>query len=290
MDWNISILGATKYKYTDENQGSKYKIEYKPNSVFTFGAESNNPEGGIGSQENSIYMETTYKFNTSFEDQLKPITKVSNNVWDKRYAEVERDNTLTVINVEAEKERAKTISSATLGQVEFQAILESDLSTNKFGDSTLSVIDLKSIPGYNDQGQSLSYNANQVSLNEDGDTWAAAEVDLALVEKTSKNCILSNKSFVYIKRGTVCYIDVTFTENDRYEAKTETIKIKTGKKYSLATVGEKARTSYVANQTNRGKDQYDTSYRFYRFLRGTGYDTNGPNYVCGKYYFWDCNN
>ena len=281
--WEHINLGATKYKYTDENKGSKYTIEYKPNSLFTFGAELNNTEGGIGSQENSIYMETTYKFNTSFEDQLKPITKVSNNVWDKRYTEVERDNTLRLQLVTREKE----ISLATLGQTEYQATKEVELSLDSFGNSTLSVIDLKTISGYNDKGQSLTYNADQVSLNEDGDTWAAAEVDLALVEKTSKNCILSDESVVYIKRGTVCNIDVTFEENDEYKAKAESIKITTDKKYSNASIGENSSTlglKYVPNReytnSNSKRDyrtQFKTKYTTFRINEGYGYNPNGQD-------------
>ena len=267
--WEHINLGATKYKYTDENKGSKYTIEYKPNSLFTFGAELNNTEGGIDSQGNSIYMETTYKFNTSFEDQLKPITKASNNVWDKRYAEVERDNTLTLHD-------SRKNSIATLGQTEYKAILESDLSQDQFSQSTLSVVDLTTIPGYRNKGQVVTYDSSQVSLNEDGDTWAAAEVDLALVEKTSKNCILSDESVVYIKRGTVCTIDVTFVGNDEYKGKAESIKITTEKKYSLATVG-----TYTINETTQS-----TSYRQYNYTRDRvitldEFNNNGQTWTYG---------
>ena len=83
-------LGVTMYEFNEENKGSKFKIEYKPNSFFTFGAEqdqSDNPS-------TSLYIETKYKFNTPFEEQLAPIASASNDVWSKRYDEVERDNTI----------------------------------------------------------------------------------------------------------------------------------------------------------------------------------------------------
>ena len=51
---------------------------------------------GLDTSKNSVYIETTYKLNTSFEDQSKSITRASNNVWDKSYDEVERDNTLVI--------------------------------------------------------------------------------------------------------------------------------------------------------------------------------------------------
>ena len=64
---NIS-LRITKYSLNEEKSRSKFKIKYTPNSLFTFGMETNN-ENGLSVTENSICIETTYKFNTNFEDQ-----------------------------------------------------------------------------------------------------------------------------------------------------------------------------------------------------------------------------
>ena len=93
-------LGVTQYDFNDENKGSKFKIEYKPNSFFTFGAEQDQSD----TPSTSVYIETKYKFNTPFEEQLAPIASASNDVWSKRYDEVERDNTITLETLEtAEK-------------------------------------------------------------------------------------------------------------------------------------------------------------------------------------------
>ena len=85
-------LGITQYKFNEESQGSKFKVEYKPNSVFTFGVEqdqSDNPNS-------SLYIETKYAFDTSLEEQLKPAVQAYSSVWSKRYDEVERDNKITL--------------------------------------------------------------------------------------------------------------------------------------------------------------------------------------------------
>ena len=88
-------LGATKYHFNEDNSGSKYKVEYRPNSLITFGLELKNPEG-TGIKERNVYLETKYKFDTPFDEQLRPITKISKNVWNKRYDEVERSNTIAL--------------------------------------------------------------------------------------------------------------------------------------------------------------------------------------------------
>ena len=103
-------LGVTQYDFNETHKGSKFKIEYKPNSFFTFGAEQDQSD----TPSTSLYIETKYKFNTPFEDQLKPIIKASNNVWDKHYDEVERDNTITLeladtLDVENKKSVAPTL-------------------------------------------------------------------------------------------------------------------------------------------------------------------------------------
>ena len=85
-------LGITQYKFNEENQGSKFKVEYKPNSLLTFGVEqdqSDNPNS-------SLYIETKYAFDTSLEEQLKPAVQAYSSVWSKRYDEVERNNKITL--------------------------------------------------------------------------------------------------------------------------------------------------------------------------------------------------
>ena len=85
-------LGVTHYNFNEETQGNKFKVEYKPNSLFTFGVEqdqSDNPNS-------SLYVETKYEFNKPLEEQLQSTARVSGDVWSKRYNEVERDNKITL--------------------------------------------------------------------------------------------------------------------------------------------------------------------------------------------------
>ena len=85
-------LGVTHYDFNKENRGSKFKIEYKPNSLFTFGVEqdiSDNPSA-------SLYIETKYEFNKPLEEQLQSTSRFSGDVWSQRYNEVERDNNVTL--------------------------------------------------------------------------------------------------------------------------------------------------------------------------------------------------
>ena len=62
-------------------RSNKLKVQYKPNSFFTLGVETDLSEN----TSNSLYLETTYKFDTPFEDQLEPITNIASNVWDKMF-------------------------------------------------------------------------------------------------------------------------------------------------------------------------------------------------------------
>ena len=85
-------LGVTHYNFNEETQGNKFKVEYKPNSLFTFGVEqdqSDNPSS-------SLYVETKYEFNKPLEEQLQSTARVSGDVWSKRYNEVERDNKISL--------------------------------------------------------------------------------------------------------------------------------------------------------------------------------------------------
>ena len=85
-------LGITQYKFNEENQGSKFKVEYKPNSVFTFGVEQDQSD----TPSSSLYIATKYAFDTSLEEQLKPAVQAYSSVWSKRYDEVERNNKITL--------------------------------------------------------------------------------------------------------------------------------------------------------------------------------------------------
>ena len=85
-------LGITQYKFNEESQGSKFKVEYKPNSVFTFGVEQDQSD----TPSSSLYIATKYAFDTSLEEQLKPVVQAYSGVWSKRYDEVERDNKITL--------------------------------------------------------------------------------------------------------------------------------------------------------------------------------------------------
>ena len=129
-------LGAAKYSYNEHDHGSRYKLEYKPNSLLTLGFEAENPES-IGSENNSIYIETTYKFNTPYEDQLEPIQSVSNNIWDRRYDTMERDNTIR-LEAEAAKDPTLGMSEYNVG---VDATAADDITIGAF--STLSLNTLK---------------------------------------------------------------------------------------------------------------------------------------------------
>ena len=93
-------LGITKYKFNEETQGSKFKVEYKPNSLFTFGVEqdqSDNPSSSLyDNPSSSLYIETKYEFNKPSEEQSRSTARVGGDVWSKRYNEVERDNKITL--------------------------------------------------------------------------------------------------------------------------------------------------------------------------------------------------
>ena len=85
-------LGVTHYNFNEETQGNKFKVEYKPNSLFTFGVEQDQSD----SPSSSLYVETKYEFNKPLEEQLQSTARVSGDVWSKRYNEVERDNKISL--------------------------------------------------------------------------------------------------------------------------------------------------------------------------------------------------
>ena len=69
-------LGVSKYSFSDVNEGTKFKIEYKPNSLFTLVLEKNQSDTSSA----SLYIETKYKFNTPLEEQLAISAKIARNV------------------------------------------------------------------------------------------------------------------------------------------------------------------------------------------------------------------
>ena len=107
-------LGVTKYKYSEENQnskpseesqdsnvseekeGSKYKIEYNPNSFLTFGVQTDHSDNPADDPITSVYMGIKYRFHTPFEQQLEPITNTNSNGLVQPYNEVERDDNITL--------------------------------------------------------------------------------------------------------------------------------------------------------------------------------------------------
>ena len=231
-------LGVTKYKYSEENKGSIIKFEYKPNSLFTFGAESNNAEG-IGSEENSLFIKTTYKFNTPFEDQLKPIKISASNVWDKRYGEVKREGKL-VLDLEREEipssvfleeviDDGKETSPATMGTKNCPVSLDTTNSSGQGRDiSAFNVLFIESLQSpYNANGQTVTVSGSSLTFNEDGELWTSSQLfsELAI---TTENCFAmtygDKKIALFVRKGTSCFIDVTFEANDEYRAKIETVR------------------------------------------------------------------
>ena len=231
-------LGVTKYKYSEENKGSTVKFEYKPNSLFTFGAEASNAEG-VDSEENSVFIKTTYKFNTSFEDQLKPITNISSNVWDKRYAEVEREGRL-FLDIEREEvldpgfgeeiiDDGKKDSPATVGEMNTPVSIDTQ---NTFGYgrniSAFNVLFIESLQSpYNANGQTVTVSGSSLTFNEDGELWTSSQI-FSELSITTENCFAmtygDKKIALFVRKDTSCLIDVTFEANDEYRAKTETVR------------------------------------------------------------------
>ena len=125
-------LGVTHYDFNRENRGNKFKIEYKPNSLFTFGVEqdiSDNPSA-------SLYIETKYEFNKPLEEQLLSTSRFGGDVWSKRYNEVERDNNVTLeLSLESQ---LVDFTMATPTSVPFETVVELRPLASGGGDGELS--------------------------------------------------------------------------------------------------------------------------------------------------------
>ena len=89
-------LGASAYNFTGTNEvlkGRKFNIEYKPNSMFTFGTMYDDVnDSNLDTQ--SVYAKITYTFNAPTDEQLQLKSFEPSTVWDKRYDEVKRENTI----------------------------------------------------------------------------------------------------------------------------------------------------------------------------------------------------
>ena len=89
-------LGASAYNFTGTNEvlkGRKFNIEYKPNSMFTFGTMYDDVnDSDVDTQ--SVYAKITYTFNAPTDEQLQLKSFEPSTVWDKRYDEVKRENTI----------------------------------------------------------------------------------------------------------------------------------------------------------------------------------------------------
>ena len=136
-------LGASVYNFTGTKEafkGRKFNIEYKPNSMFTFGTAYDDARGS-NSDTQSIYAKITYTFDVSMEEQLKFKSLKSSNVWDKRYDEVKRENTIFMEKIASTPEiimndNASTISINGNGKADMviklsQAIAEEEVVTIK---------------------------------------------------------------------------------------------------------------------------------------------------------------
>ena len=89
-------LGASAYNFTGTNEvlkGRKFNIEYKPNSMFTFGTMYDDVnDSNLDTQ--SVYAKITYTFNAPTDEHLQLKSFEPSTVWDKRYDEVKRENTI----------------------------------------------------------------------------------------------------------------------------------------------------------------------------------------------------
>ena len=206
-------LGVTMYEFNEENKGSKFKIEYKPNSFFTFGAEQDQSD----SPSTSVYIETKYKFYTPFEDQLKSITNVTNNVWDKRYDEVERENTLIL-------EVAQKDSITTLGHTYYNAQKDTDRDGDT-DDNVFYTMKLTELDNFNTNGQDLTFSGDDVNVQANGTPWADNAIDKDFLTNLTKDCAVDENTVIYIKKDAQCDVNVTFVANDNYKEKTEKITI-----------------------------------------------------------------
>ena len=64
-------------------------------------------------------------------------------------------------------------------------------------------------------------------MNGDGKPWNVNYVDIE-GDLVGKDCVLLNNQSIttfFIRKGQSCSIDVTFVENDIYNAKTETLRL-----------------------------------------------------------------
>ena len=216
-------LGASKYSCSDVNEGTKFKIEYKPNSLFTLGVEKTQSD----TSSTSLYIETKYKFNTPLEEQLAISTKIARNVWDKRYGAVERDNAITLDLMEAED--GKLLSPATVGTGEYNKQTKSDGHVED-GEEVFTVAQLPVIAeaiGFNSNDQGVTYAGENIYVNDDGKPW---ELDYVEIERElkGKNCVVWNDNGTttfFVRKGMSCSIDVTFTASDIYRAKTEILRL-----------------------------------------------------------------
>ena len=84
-------VGLSTYRFsgtTDTiDQGNKLIAEFKPNSILTLRAEYDKPKSEKAKTE--FYTGLKWAFNTSPEDQLKPLN-IGGDAWAKRYDKVER--------------------------------------------------------------------------------------------------------------------------------------------------------------------------------------------------------
>ena len=213
-------LGMSNYNFNEENKGNKFKVEYTPNTFLTFGMEYDHSGVVSESPSTSLYVQAKYKFNTSFEEQLKPISNANRNVWDQRYDEVERNNTLIL-------EVAETpFVESTLGQEEFKAMVD-DTTYLIDGKSVFKTVKLSDLDGYVNNGQDLVYELTQVDANPDGSAWPDDKITVQYLTDATKNCIATESTTIYIKKGTECTLDITFKKAGLIEAVTDTIKITT---------------------------------------------------------------
>ena len=231
-------LGISKYDFNEDNNGSQIKVEYKPNSFFTFGVKQDQSD----SPSTSLYVETKYKFNTSFEEQLAPITNAASNVWDKRYNEVERENTI-ILESDA---IAIVTSPATLGVSEYNVRIDAAAADGSkiVAFSTLSLNVLKDeIPAYDTNKQNYTIASTDFTLNGGDTAWTdrnAVLTELVKAENSESNCYfvqvedstedaLNPLAYdIFVRKGTECNVNVTFAINDSSDEvtveKTESIR------------------------------------------------------------------
>ena len=127
-------------------------------------------------------------------------------------------------------------SKSTIGTFTFTAVgsttkgVKDGVNHFKYFDMTGGAV----LAGYTANGQTFEITPSQ-QLDEKNTTtgWAEAETE-AQLQKTTKNCLLSDNFKFYVKIGGSCDVTVTWTENEVYTENTETLTLSAVKSTSEA--------------------------------------------------------